>query len=326
MKDGSGSGDGWRRQPPSGGANGWRDLPSLGGHVDDLAAGFVLGALEPSERRRVDGHRRVCPVCDRLLADEGRVVGLLPLAVPPGEAPPPDVKVALMARVAHAGRAASPPAQAGHGTAQVRPSPTLPASRPSRPAVPTEGPIRVSALLRRRWTAWSSAILALPLLALIGTSIWAVQLRARAEERGERANNFRVILERALDADGAVSELENGPAAPEAEGWVVTEADGHSATLYVRGAESRAGDQLGLIGIIDGTQVALEQVTLDDRGRGIVTFTSARPLTDYRQFRVKVLADGEPAGLALFGRPSQSIATPAPVPGASNVPEQVDAR
>ena len=329
MKDGSGSGDGWRRQSRSGGANGWRDLPSLGGHVDDLAAGFVLGALEPAERRRVDGHRRICPVCDRLLADEGRVVGLLPLAVPPGEAPPPDLKVALLARVAHAGRSPAPPDPVVERHGGVRPSTTLPASRSwRRPPIAATGSPIGGAVARRRWAAWSSAILTLPLLlALIGTSVWAVQLRARAEEREERANSFRAILERALEGDGAVSELDNGPAAPEAEGWVVAEADGHAATLYVRDGEDRAGRWFALFGLQDGPQVLLTKVKLDDRGRGMEEFTSARPVSTYRQYRVKVLNDeGEADGLALFGFPALPAASPAPGAGPSDAPVRLGGR
>jgi len=326
MKDGSGSDEGCRRRPE--GARGWRDLPSLGGHVDDLAAGFALGALDPAERRRVEGHRRVCPVCERRLVDDGRVVALLPLAVPPVAPPPPDVKVALLARVAHATRAAAPPDVPTRPASGARPTPALPSSRPSPPLPASAGESVAGLPPRRRWPAWSSAALALPLLlALIGTSAWAVQLRARAEERGERANSFRAILERAVDDDGAVSELDNGPAAPEAEGWVVAEADGHSATLYVRGAESRAGQWFGLFGLHDGPQVPLAKVKLDDRGRGMEEFTSARPLADYRQYRVKVFnEEGEPTGLALFGRPSLPNATPAPGPAESDAPRQVGGR
>ncbi len=78
--------------------------PSVGAgrHVDDLAAAYALGALEPAERDQVERHRRLCPACDRLLAEESRVANLLPFAVPASTVPPPDVKVALFARIAHA--------------------------------------------------------------------------------------------------------------------------------------------------------------------------------------------------------------------------------
>ena len=76
------------------------------GHVDDLVAGYVLGALEADEAAAVDAHVRTCSSCERSLADAQRTASMLPFIVPM-QKPPIDSKVALFARVAHAQRAAA---------------------------------------------------------------------------------------------------------------------------------------------------------------------------------------------------------------------------
>ena len=52
------------------------------GHVDDLAAAYALGALEPDEAAAVDAHIRGCPACERAVAEAQRTTGMLPFLVP----------------------------------------------------------------------------------------------------------------------------------------------------------------------------------------------------------------------------------------------------
>lgn len=309
------------RAPRSIGGHGANDafLPEpAGGHVDDLATGYALGALEGSERLRVERHRQMCPACDRLIADESRVVGLLPFAVPLSDVPP-DVKPAILARVDHAGRAAAPgtpaprsvPPPASRVEARGAPLPTLPTSRqtllPLAPSHPMGAPPRIE-----RWTGWASTLLALPLLlALIATAAWAVQLRAEADEDEARANSFGAMLERALSGQETVYQLSPAPRAPDAKGWVVAAADGRSATLYVRGAPTRPGSSVELIASGEGEPVPLVTIELDERGRGVATFPLRQPLTDFRFLRVKASSDDGPNGLALWGKPIDPKGTPA---------------
>jgi hypothetical protein len=75
--------------------------------ASDLGA-YVLGALEPGERRRVDEHVRTCPVCAAELAEFAALPGLLD-RVRPGDLSPPAVTPSpgLYARMSAA--AAPPP-------------------------------------------------------------------------------------------------------------------------------------------------------------------------------------------------------------------------
>lgn len=283
-----------------------RERPEAG-HVGDLATPYVLRALEPTERAWVERHRRLCPECDRLLTGEERFVSLLPFAVRATHPPPPDVKVALFARVAHSQRTREAVRPSGRSAAAL----TIPALRPvPLPAAPS--PIPHGAVPRPSspsgWrTRWMTALLVVPLLVVLaGAGAWAAQLRAEADERGDRADGFGQMLERALNGDGTVYPLLPGPAAPEAKGWVVTEAGRRSATLFLRNPTARPGQRYRILATREGSPEPLDVVTLDERGRGVVTFELDLASAQYRQFRLKLLADDEAesgaTGLALFGR------------------------
>lgn len=162
------------------------------GHVGDLAPAYALGALEPEERGWVDRHRRVCPVCDRRLVAEERMVSLLPFLVRAAPPPSPDVKVALLARVAHAHRTGASPRSTDVAT--LPPTPTIPSSRPV-PAVRAsrDGPdVRPN-----RRAGWATALLTAPLVlavAVLGTL--AVQFHAQAEELGAQTERGGQFLDR----------------------------------------------------------------------------------------------------------------------------------
>ena len=116
-----------RRRYRIGGRTTASDLGSgLGGHVDDLVAGYALGALDTAEREAVDRHVLFCDRCADLLAEDVRTTGMLPFLAT-RHTPSPDIKATLFARIEHAQRAAS--------AAQV---PTR-RGRPSASAISTAG-------------------------------------------------------------------------------------------------------------------------------------------------------------------------------------------
>lgn len=295
-------------------------VPGGGGHVGDLAAAHALGALDPAEREAVEHHRRACPACDRLLAAEERAVSLLPFAVRAAPPPSPDVKVALLARVAQAQRAA--------GNAPLPPTLTIPASRPV-PAPAAAGAGGGPDVRGVRWGGWATALLTAPLLvALVVTGAFAYQVRAEADERGDRAERFGAALDQALGG-GAVHRLSPGPAAPEARGSVVTGDGQRSATFYMKADRARAGERYRLVADADGETVVLAAVTLDGRGRGVDALDLDRPLSGYGPFLVR--GPGTEAGgpnVALWGAAATPVgdegggaATGTPAPAAPAAPD-----
>jgi anti-sigma-K factor RskA len=68
------------------------------GHVDDLVAPYVLGALEPDELDWVEAHLAACPTCRLAVEEAAEVVDLLAFAAPE-LAPPSQVRSDLFARI-----------------------------------------------------------------------------------------------------------------------------------------------------------------------------------------------------------------------------------
>lgn len=69
-------------------------------HPIENLASYVLGALEGSDRVRVESHVAACTPCASLLEQYRGVVGTLPLALDP-VAPPPEAWAAIRAEVDH---------------------------------------------------------------------------------------------------------------------------------------------------------------------------------------------------------------------------------
>jgi anti-sigma-K factor RskA len=114
-------------------------------HVQELLAGYVLGALEPDEARRVDEHLPLCGLCRQELDELSGAADALAFSVPAVE-PGPEVKERLMRRV----RASLPPER------QPVPPPARPRAQP-----------------RLRVPAWGWASLGLVLVLLVSNlALW----------------------------------------------------------------------------------------------------------------------------------------------------------
>ena len=259
----------------------------LDGHVDDLAAVYALGALEPGERELVERHCRRCPDCDRLVAEERRVVSLLPLAVPPAR-PAPDVKVALFARIAHAQRAA---AEADLPTSRVRslpPSLTIPASGPaSRSATAPEGepaaPWLGARPESRSRLGWLTSIATVPLLiALVATGVWGLQLRDQVSQRSGQVNSLQASLAN-FAAQAMSYPLTPEPGVSGAQGQLLVGADRREAMLTMQ-LDPELGRSYRLLGVNEeGQLVPVTELKVNEEGFGTTTF----PFNDYQRVEVQ---------------------------------------
>ncbi len=68
-------------------------------HIENLAEGYALGALDPGERVRVEQHIAACPPCKRHIDTVEDTAHMLAFAATP-LAPPPRCKLKLMEKVA----------------------------------------------------------------------------------------------------------------------------------------------------------------------------------------------------------------------------------
>lgn len=124
---------------------------------EELAAGYVLYALEPADEQRLRRHAAHCPRCQAAMARFAEVAAALADTAPPAE-PSPQLGLRILA-VTQAGPAAGRPG--GERTASAAPRP---GSAPSEVAPPRPR--------RRRWqTRWVAVAAAAALIAAGGT--WA---------------------------------------------------------------------------------------------------------------------------------------------------------
>lgn len=278
-----------RRRYRIGGRTTASDLGSgLGGHVDDLVAGYALGALDPAEREAVDRHVLFCERCADLLADDVRTTGMLPFLVAK-QTPSPDIKATLFARIEHAQRAASAanlPTQhvrsvGSPAAISVGGSSWTEVSQPvaAAPATGTSGS-------RHGWVATA---LSLPLLvALVATGLWGMQLRDQVSQQSAQVNQLQSQL--ANFGAGATSYLLSpGEAAPQAEGEITLGADqrGGMVSIDLNGKQANPNQAYDVWGVKDGQLVPMAEVKVNDQGVGQAQFQLDQPFNSYDSIHVK---------------------------------------
>jgi hypothetical protein len=148
--------------------------------VEDLAAGYVLGALTPDEERRVRDHLASCPEPHPELAELGGVVPYLTEVIEQIE-PPASLRDRIMA--AAAADLAARQAGAAPSRPVTTPEPRTPATVTS---FPTAGE-RAERTRRRSPLAWVAGLAAVLTIGALGA--WNVTLQrdleaTRAYERG----------------------------------------------------------------------------------------------------------------------------------------------
>jgi len=261
------------------------------GHVDDLVAGYVLGALEADEAAAVDAHVRTCAVCDRSLAEAQRTASLLPFIVPMHK-PPIDSKVALFARVAHSRRAAAESSLPLHSVDAWR-TPTIPSSAgvplapagqensPSLGSVPASRGSRASRLV---------SVLSVPLLiALIATGFWGLQLQNQLSSQNSQLAELQSEL--ANFGSGTTSyPLSPGYDAPQAEGQIVIGSDGRAGMLQIDVNSKDAGGAYELWVNQDGKLVPAAEFTVGQDGKGQARFELDQPFGDYESVHIRAKA------------------------------------
>jgi hypothetical protein len=261
------------------------------GHVDDLVAGYVLGALEADEATAVDAHVRICPVCERALTEAQRTASMLPFIVPM-QKPPIDSKVALFARVAHARRAAAESSLPMHGAEAWR-TPTIPASAGAALAYAGHDNSSPSASMpaaRGSRSGWLASVLSVPLLiALIATGFWGLQLQDRVSSQNSQLAELQSELTNF--GSGTTSyPLSPGYDAPQAEGQIVIGSDGRAGMLQIDVNSKDAAGAYELWVNQDGKLVPAAEFTVGQDGKGQARFELDQPFGDYESVHIRAKA------------------------------------
>ena len=262
------------------------------GHIDDLVAGYVLGALEPDETSAVDAHVRTCSSCQVSLADAHRTASMLPFVVPM-QKPPIDSKVALFARVAHAQRAAAESTLPLRGVEAWR-TRTLPSSAGGALAhAGSDGSSSSTAGVttsRGSRTGWFVSVLSVPLLiALVATGFWGLQLQNQLSSQNSQLTELQSQL--ANFGSGTTSyPLSPGFDDPQAEGQIVIGSDGRAGMLQVDVNSKDAAGAYELWVNQDGKLVPAAEFTVGQDGKGQARFELDQPFSDYESVHIRAKA------------------------------------
>jgi anti-sigma-K factor RskA len=219
-------------------------------HADalDLAAGYVLGALEPAEEAAVRDHLATCPEPHPEFAELGGVLPALLVDVPLVEPP-----AALRGRIIDAARA---------DPALRRPTPVAPSTGPVTFPTADERALRRTARTGR--LDWALRIAAV--IAIVGIGAWGLGLQRQLDA----ARQFDQAVANVLDAAGqpGAQAVILGPAqGKQGTGIAVVAPDG-TTTLAMRDLPPTSDGQVYTTWVIVGKNAptAVADFTVDANG------------------------------------------------------------
>ena len=165
------------------------DTPMSHSEYEELAAGYVLGALEPDDEHVFQQHLGGCAVCEANVRELEAVVGELAYAVPPVD--PPDTLWAGIRR-------------------QIRPEA---ARRPAIPVPPGAG--------GRRLRLLPALATAAAILLVVVLSLWNLNLRDQNAAYRDRVAALEQAAQLANDPTAGLVALDEGAGAAEARATVI---------------------------------------------------------------------------------------------------------
>jgi anti-sigma factor RsiW len=230
--------------------------------VQDLAAGFVLGALTPAESDSVRRHLAECPELHAEMAELNSVVPALFEAVDP-IAPPAALKDQILAAAAADLEARRPMAQ---------PAPAPSPAPPVRPAEPARG-WDLGALFRRPvWAAMAVAAL----VAALALGAWNVQLRDQVAGLEAYRAGVVQVLDAAAKPGAQLAVLQDPSGAGGPSGLAAVGADGNVA-IAMRNLTPTTGSQVYEAWVIGADQVpvAIGGFEVDSSGAASFVATNA---------------------------------------------------
>jgi anti-sigma-K factor RskA len=219
---------------------------SIHNDIQELIPTYVLDALEPDERARVEAHARACDQCAPVLAEYERVGAALAYSVPPRELPP-GLKTRTLLNLKK--QTAAPKRE------------------------------RVVMTPRRRFGStplFAGAALVLALLAFAWT-IWQ-----NAQVSGQLAQQ-RDLLTVIAYGQGTVKTIRGTQNAPEAVGKLYLDPDSNVAALVTIDMPPINPDQVYVVWLTsaDGQRTAVGTFIVDAGGTGWLVVRAPRPLQEY---------------------------------------------
>ncbi len=221
------------------------------GHISELVAPYVLGALEPDEVEQVESHLEQCAACRELVEEQRQVVSMLPYLAEPRPVPA-RARDQLLARVREESGIEEPTRLERFKTF------VLPSGRAG-------------------WIAAASAAVIAGIFAFNSFQMQSEMDKQAEEASEERAN----IAEMVQSPGGWMTSLEGG--ASGAGGGIIVDPTTNRAIMVVDGLEQPPDDHAYVVWMVDndGEHVNVGNLMVDEDGRGQLYITSPGALANY---------------------------------------------
>jgi anti-sigma-K factor RskA len=228
------------------------DTPMSHSEFEELAAGYVLGALEPDDEHAFQRHLGGCSVCEANVRELEAVAGELAYAVP--QVDPPDTLWAGIRR-------------------QIQPE----AAR--RVAMPGAAPGAAAGRRRRRLLPGLAAAAALLLVAAL--SVWNLNLRDENAVYRDRVAALERATQLANDPNATLVRMDDAPAPGGATGTVIASSREDRGVLIVENLPPLARDRVYELWAVPGGN-------LPDAQKALVFQPLRRPGTQTLEFEAPV--------------------------------------
>jgi anti-sigma-K factor RskA len=222
------------------------------GHISELVAPYVLGALEPDEVEYVESHLETCPMCRELVEEQRRVVNVFPYLAEPHPVPA-HVRDQLLTR-----------------------------ARSAADAEPVSRVTRLKTLIlpsgRAGWMAAATAAL----LALV-FAVNSFQMQSEMDKQAEEASEERANIAQMVQSPGGwMTSLEGGEAG--AGGGIIVDPTTNRAIMVVDGLDQPRDDHTYVVWMMDnenGEHINVGNLVVDEDGRGQLYITTPGALASY---------------------------------------------
>lgn len=230
--------------------------------VRDLAASFVLGALDDDEADAVRAHLADCADAHAEIAELGGMLPVLAASVPQVE-PRPALKARILAAAAAELESRSAP-EAPEAEAVAPAEPTVAAAPIAFPSAVERADRATARRERSGMGAWALRIAAVLAIALVGG--WNLLLQGELDQARTYEQQVAAVLDVAAQP-GALTAVLTAEGGSGPSGLAAVAADG-AVTLAMRGLTPTTGEQVYEAWAIggDGTPVPLGGFKVGDAG------------------------------------------------------------
>ncbi len=226
-------------------------------HIGELAAPYVLGALEPDEVEQVELHLMVCADCRQLIEAEREVANLLPFLAEPLPVPARARRSLLV----------------GIRSDQADDAPTTITPVPRS---------RLATILTR--AGWAAAVVAavMALFLAWNSSQMQDQVKKKNTELTVMKENQQTIAQVVSGPDGFVTNLQGTGIAAGAQGGLIMNPTKNAALLAVEGLPKPPTGHVYVVWMTRGTEhVNAGVLPVDSQGHGTLYITMQQALSSF---------------------------------------------